>query len=234
MHKVYVALLVITCSLYSIFAQTIEPGKYLSVMKFDHFTGRTLYNAEYRENITLLDSSNFIYIYSDDITHVKGSGKYTVKKDSFMLEFNEHKEIIDTSIFRILDSVLTDKDSIDLDIKVTNENEPLEYAFIGYYKGSELIKKKGSNKKGKVKFRISKKDIGGQLQIAYAGFNSVIIFISNAYNKKIDVILNEGRQYQFINKGERITYKIKDVDSDGFYAIGSIFSKWTFFKLEVE
>jgi hypothetical protein len=192
----------------------------------------TLYNGMYREKITILDSFNFIYYYSDDITHVKGSGKYTVKKDSLMLEFNEHKEIIDTSSFRIVDSVLTDKDSIDIDIEVTNENKPLIGAFVGFYKGGELIKKKSSNKKGKVKFRISKKDIGGQLQIAYAGFNSVIIFINNAYNKRIDVILNEGRRYQFINKGKKIIYKIKDFDNDGFYAVGSIFSKWTFFKRE--
>ncbi len=210
------------------FAQKIEPGRYVSVIRYDNITKKTIYNADFTEEITFLDSLNFKYRYSDDVADERGVGRYSLFKNKLILNFTEHPENIDRTRIKVIDSSLSDSDSLTLEIAVIANNKPLEDAFITYYIGSNLVQKKGSNKFGKASLTISKNQILGEIRISKVGFESVTFNVTDIYNKsiiiKLDIFFN------IIEKGEVLTYLVKEIDEIGFYAISWNYSDWTFFK----
>lgn len=228
--RVFSILLIILILNQFSYAQKIEPGKYVSVWKYDHITRKTVYNGEYGEVITILDSNKYKYRYRDDISDDRGFGFYKQGNKYLTLDFTDYPEFIDTTRVSIIDSILNDNDSLILEIEIKAYNKPLKDAWIGYYTGDTILYKKSSDKYGKVRFAISKKEISGLMQISYVGFVRVKFYINNVYSKRIIVKLDNF--FNIITKGNSITYSIKDVYDDGFFVIGSIFSEWTFFKRE--
>lgn len=212
------------------FSQKIEPGNYVSVISYDKFIGKTIYNGEFSEEITFLDSINFKYRYRDDIENEIGFGKYTQGMAFLKLEFFDKPINFDIKNFVITDSSLSTNDTIKVKLKLTDSEGPLIGAYIAYWKESEKILSKPSNKNGIAYLNISKQDLGGLLQISYVGYETVKSYLYNEYNKNINIHLKI--PFNIIPKGKILTYSIKDVDDDGFYVIGSIFSDWTFFKRE--
>jgi len=210
------------------FAQKIEPGKYVSVISHDNITRTTVYNGDYREEISFLDSINFSYRYSDDIENDIGYGTYLQRNKSLILEFIDKQIDFDTASFVITDSTLSTNDTISIKLKVTTEEGPLISAFIAYWKGSEKILSMPSNKDGFAYLKIPKKDLGGLLQVSYIGYETVKFYLFSVYNKNINIRMKI--PFTLITKGKILTYSIKDFNYDGFYAKGSIFSEWVFFK----
>ena len=212
------------------FAQKIEQGKYVSVISYDHITNKTVYSGEYREEISFLDSINFKYRYSDDIENDIGFGTYLQGKGSLYLQFKDKPIDFDTSSFVIIDSTISINDTINIELKLTDGVGPLVSAFIAYWKGSEKILSMPSNKDGVAYLKIPRQDLGGLLQVSYISYETVKFYLFSVYNKKIRIRMKI--PFTLIPEGKILKYSIKDINDDGFYVRGGIFSEWTFFKRE--
>jgi hypothetical protein len=212
------------------FAQKIEPGKYVSVISYDHITNRTVYNSEFREEISILDNINFSYRYCNDFENDIGYGTYLQENRSLILEFIDKQMDFDTASFVIVDSTISTNDTINIKLKLTDEEGALNSAFIAYWKGSEKILSMPSNKDGVANLKIPKQDLGGLLQVSYIGYETVKFYLFSVYNKSINIHLKV--PFTLIPKGKTLTYSIKNISYDGFYAKESAFSEWVFFKRE--
>jgi hypothetical protein len=210
------------------FAQKIEPGHYVSVSSYNDTTGETVYNYEFREEITVIDNLYFRYNYRDDNTNNIGFGKYKNGKKFLNLDFGDKPKYYNTSEYKIIDSSLSLDDSLKIEFTIKEKREFLIGARIEYSSNNTVVLKSGTTGNEKVRLIIPKQSIPGYFKISYVGCESILINIFNDYNKSISV--NMGPYFKIIAKGKSITYRIKDVNDDGFYAIGGNFSKWTFFK----
>ncbi|MBN8586607.1 MAG: hypothetical protein J0M37_16080 [Ignavibacteria bacterium] len=229
-RKVFVILLILFSVNQFSFAQKIEPGRYVSVWKYNHFTGETVYNSEYREEITILDSLHFKFGYRDDIVNDIGFGTYLQGMGSLYLQFKDKPIDFDTSSFVIIDSTISINDTINIELKLTDGVGPLVSAFIAYWKGSEKILSMPSNKDGVAYLKIPRQDLGGLLQVSYIGYETVKFYLFSVFNKRIRIRMKI--PFTLIPEGKILKYSIKDINDDGFYARGGIFSEWTFFKRE--
>lgn len=209
-------------------AQKIEPGHYVSVSSYDDMTEETVYNYEYGEQITIIDSLNFRYRYRDDNTDYIGFGQYKKGKKFLNLDFGDKPDYYEISEYKILDSSLSMNDSLEVELSIKNKRGFIIGARIEYSSNNTVVFKSGTRENEKVRLIIPKQSIPGYFKISYVGCESVLINIFNDYNKSISV--NMGPYFKIIAKGKSITYRIKDVNDDGFYAKGGIFSDWTFFK----
>jgi len=212
------------------FAQKIEPGKYVSVWKYNHFTGETVYNSDYGEEITILDSLNFKFRYRDDITDRRGTGIYKTGKKFLNLEFDGNTAGFDTSNYRILHSEIPLTDSVSYSIEVKDKFVKLYGARIEIFKSGIALLKSYSNEDGAAILKISKAFLPVTIRISYVGYAHTFINIDSAMNLKIVATMDW--PYRIITEKKSVTYSIKEVDLDGFYARGGIFSEWTFFKRE--
>ncbi len=222
--------LIVLSVFYSIsFSQQIEPGKFVSVLKYDHFTGETIYSRDYREEITITDSLHFKYRYVDDITDERGFGFYKQGKKFLNLDFTDITIDYDTLNYFIMDSSISEKDSIKLKFKIRDKEHVLQGARIEYIGNINKIAA-GSDNNGNTTIWVSLNNLPGYVRVTYVGYDHVFITLTGPYNKVIQV--NMDTPYKLIPKGKALTYSIKEVDIDGFYAKGGTFSEWTFFKRE--
>lgn len=212
------------------FAQEIEPGKYVSVWKYNHFTGETVYNSEYGEEITILDSINFTFRYRDDITDRRGTGIYKMGKRFLNLEFDGNTVGFDTSNYKIIHSEIPQTDSVIFTIEVQDKFTILYGARIEIFKTGVAILRTSSNEDGAALIKIPKTFLPVLIKISYAGYAHTFINVNSATNLKIVATMDW--PYKIITEKKSITYSIKEVDLDGFYAKGGLFSDWTFFKRE--
>lgn len=211
-------------------AQKIEPGKYVSVWKYNHFTGETVYNGVYGENITILDSVNLIYRYRDDITDIRGGGIYKLGNKFLNVELTGNNSNIDTTNFIITDSIKSDTDSLLIQMEIKDKYTNLIGALIRFYSIALGTFKSSSNEDGICSFKIHKNFLPLLIKVDYVGYKNVMFYIERAYNLKITVTMD--MFYKLIREKKYITYSIKEIDIDGFYLKGGIFSEWTFFKKE--
>jgi len=212
------------------FAQKIEPGKYVSVWKYNHFTGETVYNSEYGEEITIFDSLNFKFRYRDDITDRRGTGIYKTGKKYLNLEFDGNTAGFDTSNYKIIHSEIPLTDSVLFSIEVQDKFVKLYGARIEIFKSGIALLRSYSNEDGAASLKIPKSFLPVSIRISYVGYAHTFINIDSAMNLKIVATMDW--PYRIIKEKKSVTYSIKEVDLDGFYAIGGIFSEWTFFKRE--
>lgn len=212
------------------FTQKIEPGKYVSVWKYNHFTGETVYNSEYGEEITILDSLNFKFRYRDDITDRRGTGIYKTGKKFLKLEFDGNTAGFDTSNYRIIHSEIPLTDSVLFNIEVQDRFEKLYGARIEIFKSGNTLLRSYSNEDGAALIKISKTSLPVSIKISYVGYDHTYINVDSA--KNLNIVVTMDWPYKIITENKSVTYSIKDVDLDGFYASGGIFSEWTFFKRE--
>jgi len=225
----FILLLFLICSQFS-FTQKIEPGKYISVWKYNHFTGETVYNSEKGEEITILDSLNFKFRYRDDITDRRGTGIYKTGKKFLNLEFDGNTAGFDTSNYKIVHSEISQTDSVMLSIRVQDIFIALYGARIEILKSGNTLLKSYSNEDGAALIIISKTSLPVSIKISYVGYDHTYINIDSAMNLKIVATMDW--PYKIITEKKSVTYSIKEVDLDGFYARGGSFSDWTFFKRE--
>jgi len=212
------------------FGQKIEPGKYVSVWKYNHFTGETVYNSDYGEEITILDSINFIFRYRDDITDRRGTGIFKTGKKFLNLEFDGNPAGYDTSNYKIIYSEVPLTDSVLFTIEVQDKFEKLYGARIEIFKSGVALLRSYSNDDGAAILKISKASLPVSIRISYVGYDYTYINIDSAMNLKI--IATMDWPYRIITEKKSVTYSIKEIDLDGFYARGGSFSDWTFFKRE--
>lgn len=212
------------------FTQKIEPGKYVSVWKYNHFTRETVYNSEYGEEITILDSLNFKFRYRDDITDRRGTGIYKTGKKFLNLEFDGNTTGFDTSNYKIIHSEISQTDSVLFNIKVQDKFMELYGARIEILKSGNKLLRSNSNEDGAALIKISKTSLPVSIKITYVGYDHTYINVDSA--KNLNIVVTMDRHYKILTEKKSVTYSIKDVDLDGFYARGGIFSEWTFFKRE--
>lgn len=210
------------------FAQKIEPGRYVSVWKYNHFTGETVYNSEYGEEITILDSLNFEFRYRDDITDRRGTGIYKMGKKFLNLEFDGNTAGFDTSNYKIINSEITLTDSLLFRIEVQDRFVKLYGARIEIFNSGNSLLNSSSNEDGIALIKISKTSLPVSIKISYVGYGHTYINVDSA--KNLNIVVTMDWPYKIITEKKSVTYSIKDVDLDGFYARGGIFSEWTFFK----
>ncbi len=213
-----------------ILAQKIEPGRYVSVVKYNHITGETVYNGEFTEELIILDSINFIYKLRGDLDFEIGFGKYFLKNKFINLKFSEKPDYYDTNWFKIKDSIETTNDSIAIQFKITNGEQYLEGTRIDLTKENKLIKKHKCDVNGETILYIKNSDIPAVINVSYIRYIPLKFSIKNLYNKNIYINMSE--VYNIVIENSYKTYSIKDVDLDGFYLKGGIFSEWKFFKRE--
>ncbi|HMQ79682.1 MAG TPA: hypothetical protein PKE39_13060 [Ignavibacteria bacterium] len=212
------------------FAQKIEPGKYISVWKYNHFTGETVYNSEYGEEITILDSLNFKFRYRDDITDRRGTGIYKTGKKFLNLEFDGNTAGFDTSNYKIIHSEISQTDSVMLSIKVQDKFIALYGARIEILKSGNTLLKSYTNEDGAALITIPKTSLPVSIKISYVGYDKTYINVESA--KNLNIVVTMDWPYKIITEKKSVTYSIKEVDLNGFYARGGSFSDWTFFKRE--
>lgn len=226
LRVLYILLTILIFNQFS-FGQKIEPGKYVSVSEYNPITNDLKY-YDYGESITILDSNRFEYKYWDDITETRGYGKYNTFDNSLRFEFLNYLEIVDTSHHTITDSTFNQSDTITIKLKIYSYNRELKDAFIAYWKGSDHLIKMSSDKYGVANIRISKKDLGGLLQISYIGVETVKFYLLNEYDKNITIKLD--KTFSIIPKDKVLIFSINEIDDYGFYAKSTIFTNWTLFK----
>jgi hypothetical protein len=133
----------------------------------------------------------------------------------------------DTSNYVIADSSISAKENVRLKFKIRDNKNVLQGARIEYIGPINTITA-GSDNKGNATICVSLNNLPGSVRVTYVGYDIVFINVSGTYNKVIKV--NMDTYYTFIPKSKSLTYSIKEVDTDGFYAKGGTFSDWTFFK----
>ena len=198
--------------------------------KYNHFTRETVYNSEYGEEITILDSLYFEFRYRDDITDRRGTGIYKMGKKFLNLEFDGNKAGFDTSNYKISNSEITLTDSLLFRIEVQDRFVKLYGARIEIFNSGNTLLKSSSNEDGTALIKISKTSLPVSIKISYVGYDHTYINVDSA--KNLNIVVTMDWPYKIISEKKSVTYSIKDVDLDGFYARGGIFFDWTFFKRE--
>lgn len=212
------------------FGQKIEPGKYVSVWKYNHFTGETVYNYDYGEEITILDSLNFKFRYRDDITDRRGIGIYKTGKKFLNLEFDGNTAGFDTSNYKIVHSEIPFTDSVLFNIEVKDKFNKLYGARIEIFKSGNTLLRSYSNEDGAALITIPMTSLPVSIKISYVGYDKTYINVDSA--KNLNIVVTMDWPYKIITEKKSVIYSIKEVDLDGFYARGGSFSDWTFFKRE--
>ncbi len=212
------------------FAQKIEPGRYFSVYKYIPEEHKIILNGEFGVIITFLDSNYFFYKYQDDITDLRGFGKYTLRKKFINFEFLDTSDKFDTVKYKILDSSITFTDSIEYYISVTDNYSVLQDAYIEFTNDSGKHINFGSDESGMLKCKIPKLFNPTKIRVVYLGYEIIEFSLLKNQNLKVEFIMSN--KFKRIEAGETITYSIKEINLNGFYMIGGIFSEWTFFKRE--
>ncbi|MBZ0202164.1 MAG: hypothetical protein K8I03_04025 [Ignavibacteria bacterium] len=210
-----------------IFSQEIEPGEYMSVIDYDPVTKKTTLFGMYREVISIGDSGNFTYMFEAENDKSIGFGEYKATKYFLNLEFMDFPDNGLYRAYTVIDSIYTESDSIIVNIHVHEDGIPLSSARVIYEKDSAIIEKKGTNKNGDVRLRFLKKETPGVISVTYVGYEELLIPIQNSFDKRI--LVNLDSQYDIIEKGKKMSYRIKDVDLDGFYLKGEMWGNWTLF-----
>src|SRR4030095_7898922 len=157
-----------------IFSQKMDKGLYFSVYEYDSISNKFTLNGEYGETIEIVNDSQFVYTYEDDITSKIGFGFYSFKGNLFTLFFSRMPSDYDTSSFKILKSNNSLTDSITYELilqsfsKIDQSYFTLWGASLKFISDvSTKVKTFTTDKKGRVFIKLCKCDLPGRILISY-------------------------------------------------------------------